>query len=95
MKPTKQPTLKPVSFTTHFLLINKLTCHYNFSLLASFILYGRFPANERVCLNMHRFCSIDNWLCVPIVGILRYVQYFMTDALVVYCGCQFYSSATI
>ena len=24
-----------------------------------------------------------------------YVQYFMTDAVVVYYGCQFYSSATI
>ena len=22
--------------------------------------------HERVCLDMHRFCSFDNWLCDPI-----------------------------
>ena len=77
MKPTKQPTLKPVSFITHFILINKLTCRYNFSLLASFILYGRFPTNKCVCLNMHHFCYIDNWLLVPIIGGLRYNVRFL------------------
>ena len=47
-------------FIAVFILINKLTCRYNFSLLASFILYGKFRINKRVCLTMHHFCSIDN-----------------------------------
>ena len=58
--PMKQLTLKLVSLITRFILINKLSCRYNFSLLASFILYGRCRINECVYLNMYHFCSIDN-----------------------------------
>ena len=29
--------------------------------------------------------------CIDIQTVYVYVQYFMIDALVVYCGCQFYS----
>ena len=33
--------------------------------------------------------------CIDIKAIYLYMQYFMTDAVAVYCGCQCYSSATI
>ena len=67
VKETNETTnLEARSFIFILILINKLTCHYNFSLLASFILYGRFCANKHVCLNMHRLCSINNWLRVLI-----------------------------
>ena len=36
--------------------------------------------------------NIVTYRCINIKTV--YVQYFMTDAVVVYCGCQFYSSAT-
>ena len=32
--------------------------------------------------------------CINIRTVYLYIQYFMTDAIVVYYGCQFYSSAT-
>ena len=34
--------------------------------IASVLLPKIFPANERVCLNMHRLCFVDNWLLHPI-----------------------------
>ena len=49
-------------FYNTFLLISKPTHRYNFSLLASLSFMERFCANEHVCLDMHRFSSIDNWL---------------------------------
>ena len=39
-----------------------LTLRYSLSLLASVLLSRIFAADERVCLNMHRLCLIDNWL---------------------------------
>ena len=35
-------------------------------LVASTFLYGSFHANKHVCLDMHCFCSFDNWLYDPI-----------------------------
>ena len=34
--------------------------------MTSTSLYGRFHTNECLCLDIHRFCSLDNWLCNPI-----------------------------
>ena len=34
--------------------------------MTSNFLYGTFRANKRVCLDIHRFCSFDNWLYDPI-----------------------------
>ena len=53
-------------------------------------------------VSMH-ICRIDIlniviillYRCINIKTVYLYIQYFMTDAVVVYYGCQFYSSATI
>ena len=49
-----------------------------------------------------RICCIDTYIeyrdtyiDVSLLRLYSYVQYFMTDAVVVYCGCQFYTSVTI
>ena len=41
------------------------------------------------CIDILLYCDIY------IKTVYLYIQYFMTDAVVVYYGCQFYSSATI
>ena len=69
---TKQPTLKPV----YFIIINNLICHYNF-LFWKIFLYEKFQANEHVHLNIHRFCSIDNRLCMPITD-----NWWLTHAMI-------------
>ena len=53
----------------------KLSDEHNFSLMASAFLKKGFTQtnvfvwlctnHERVCLDIHRFCSFDNWLCDP------------------------------
>ena len=57
-------------------MINKLGNGHNFSLTANAFLVKDFAQmnvfvwictnHECVCLDMHRFCSFDNWLCDPI-----------------------------
>ena len=47
-------------------MLNRLTHRYSLSLFASVLLSRIFPANERVCLNIHRLCFVDNWLLHPI-----------------------------
>ena len=32
---------------------------------------------ERVCLDMHRFCSFDNWLCDPISANWQLMLYYL------------------
>ena len=61
----KQTNLEACFF---FVLINKLICHYNISLLANFFVYRRYCASKHVCLNMHCFCYVNYWLCVPITN---------------------------
>ena len=39
--------------------------------------------------------SIVIYRCINIKTVYLYIQYFMTDAVVVYYGCQFYGSTTI
>ena len=36
------------------------------SLLASVLLSRIFPANEHICLNIHRLCFVNNWLHYPL-----------------------------
>ena len=50
-------------YDTNFILINKLSNWCNVFLVASTFLYGRFCINKFVCLDMHRFSSLDDWLC--------------------------------
>jgi len=58
-KQNNQP-LSPF-FITYLDWTNLLMHRYNFYLLL--FLIGTFRTNKRVCLNTHRVCSIDNWLC--------------------------------
>ena len=44
------------------------------------------------CINIS---NIMIYRCINIKTVYLYIQYFMIDAVVVYYGCQFYSSATI
>ena len=83
-------TLLACFFHNMILLINKLSHPYSFSLVTSNFLYGRFRANKRVCLDMHCFCSFDNWLCNLISknGYLRYVNSFEGELFYDYCSVQ-------
>ena len=63
-KPSKQSALTPISFRTHFVLINKLNHRYNFSQLASFLFMKDFTkTNMFAWICTHLLCSIDNRLC--------------------------------
>ena len=54
-------------------------------------------------VSIHIISCIDTYIEYRDISMYRsdiqtvylYIQYFMIDALVVYCGCQFYSSVTI
>ena len=56
-QPMKQPLYWPVSFTT------QLYIGYNFSLVVSAFLCGRYHAYEYVFKDMYCFCSFDYCLC--------------------------------
>ena len=64
------------TYNMTLLWINKLGNGHNFPLMTSAFLVEDFTQtnmfiwiytnHEHVCLNMHCFCSFDNWLCDPI-----------------------------
>ena len=49
-------------------------------------------------IEMQQYTDISNiviYQCINIKTVYLYIQYFMTDAVVVYYGCQLYSSVNI
>ena len=50
--------------------------------------------SDTVSIHIKLYRYIDVSQCIDIQTVHLYVQYFMIDALVIYCGCQYYSSAT-
>ena len=65
---------RPFLLENGLIMISKLRHWYNFlQWQVCTYLYGRSHANEyvflnmpHICLDIHHFCSIDNWLCNPI-----------------------------
>ena len=54
--------------------------------IASVLLPRIFPANERVCLNMHCLCFVDNWLLGLAPSDIRKLVFYATNiALIIYC----------
>ena len=59
--------------------------------MTSTFLYGTFRANKRVCLDIHRFCSFDNWLSNPISKNWQLMLYTILSLLMTtsaYLGCN-------
>ena len=53
--------------------------------------YGTFYANECVCLDIHPFCSFDNWLSNPISENWQLILYTIVSLLMTtlaYLGCK-------
>ena len=56
------------------------------------ILWVKGLSSETVSIRKYHDIRID--VHIDIKTVYLYIQYFMTDAVVVYYGCQFYSSVT-